>query len=783
VPSSCTLWLCVDLLPIGALSEGVVRRSLAGSADRMCGAMNLLESEQELRVLSSAVAAAGTGAGSAVVVHGSPGIGKSRLLHELSRIAADRGARTLSATGIAGCHGAQFSVLRQLFADVGVTAPHELYRHTVALAHERPLVICLDDADHADDSSLQWLSFLARRLSGLRVLIAVALSTERMGLRGLTAAGLAVERGWPRVRLSPLTRDATDLILAKLLAKRPEPAFGARFHQVTSGVPLLANGLATSLAEEGVLPTDENVGRIATSASPGLSSALEVHIARQLPEVRTYAVAAAVLCEPADPLLVAEVADIPAAAAQASERHLTALHLLTDGAFVTAGVRDALLAGKPLASLYANAARVLHERGYPHEQVTSRLLVTEPIGKPWVVPVLRATAEEALRGKDVPRAVACLTRLLAEPLSDEDRLVALTALGKAELSAAPATAVDHLLQAKEIARPGRLDAQLTVRLARALAATGRSHDALALLDESVEHVAGQDREAALRLETSYVEIACLTPDTMWRAGLRLNQLRDEVVDARSPGERDLLGILAAVWSSQSREPASVVAAAARRALDGGLVAWQETRGALVWAILALKQAGLTEEARHHCDLALGEARRMRLMPVQARLLTIRADIAYQLGSLHDALRLARESYQIFDTAGMRKVLPAPAAQIVRACISLGDLDHAAKVLTELGGFAEPGMTEQGRLICERGRLKLAMGDDHEGAQDIAAAGRLFTDAGMTNPAVTPWRSACAMALVRLGRQEEAAALVAEELRLARWFGAPAHIGVALRAAA
>jgi DNA-binding CsgD family transcriptional regulator len=50
-----------------------------------------------------------------------------------------------------------------------------------------------------------------------------------------------------------------------------------------------------------------------------------------------------------------------------------------------------------------------------------------------------------------------------------------------------------------------------------------------------------------------------------------------------------------------------------------------------------------------------------------------------------------------------------------------------------------------------------------------------------NPASFPWRSAASGGLAALGRREEAAALAAEEVALARRWGAPRALAVALRA--
>lgn len=52
-------------------------------------------------------------------------------------------------------------------------------------------------------------------------------------------------------------------------------------------------------------------------------------------------------------------------------------------------------------------------------------------------------------------------------------------------------------------------------------------------------------------------------------------------------------------------------------------------------------------------------------------------------------------------------------------------------------------------------------------------------AKVANPSITPWRSRIALAASRLGLQDEAERWAVEELELARRFGAPRPIGIAL----
>src|SRR6185312_11242469 len=68
----------------------------------------------------------------------------------------------------------------------------------------------------------------------------------------------------------------------------------------------------------------------------------------------------------------------------------------------------------------------------------------------------------------------------------------------------------------------------------------------------------------------------------------------------------------------------------------------------------------------------------------------------------------------------------------------------------------------------------------EALADLLAAGEGWQALGVTNPAVASWRTAAAAAYRALGQHDEAAALAAEQLALARKAGRPLTLGIALR---
>jgi DNA-binding CsgD family transcriptional regulator len=122
------------------------------------------------------------------------------------------------------------------------------------------------------------------------------------------------------------------------------------------------------------------------------------------------------------------------------------------------------------------------------------------------------------------------------------------------------------------------------------------------------------------------------------------------------------------------------------------------------------------------------------------------------------------------------------ALLIKTLVDQGELDAAEHALAPLDSETESGSLIAALLRFARGRLRVAQGRIAEGLEDILAAGVLFTRAQVICPGPISWRSEAALAQRALGDHESAESLAEEELELARAFGAPGALGVALRAA-
>ncbi|MER6350234.1 BREX system ATP-binding domain-containing protein [Streptomyces sp. NPDC001532] len=232
-----------------------------------------------LRALDEASAPDGTGSGSAALLRGEAGIGKTALLDWTDRRARERGFTVLRAVGSEAeaelAFGALHQVLRPLMARSDALPARQRQALEAALGlHEtpspdggflvgaaaltllaeamrdRPLLVLLDDLQWVDSSSSEVFAFLYRRTTRLPLVVVSAGRPD----------GTAVD-GWPTrpVEVAALGRGE-----AALLLRRTHPALGEsaaeRVLREAAGNPLALLELPLRLGPEqvsGVAPLPE----------------------------------------------------------------------------------------------------------------------------------------------------------------------------------------------------------------------------------------------------------------------------------------------------------------------------------------------------------------------------------------------------------------------------------------------------------------------------------------------------------------------------------------------
>jgi DNA-binding CsgD family transcriptional regulator len=411
---------------------------------------SLHDRARELARIASRLAEARAGDGGLTVIEGPAGIGKTSLMQEALVQAERAGMQALAARGSELEREYAFGVLRQALerplAELGadrdeVTAGHAahalalfdparpapssesllhgVYWLVANLAERRPVVLAVDDAQWADESSVLALAYLARRVHQLPVAIVVCtrpLDSEAGSALGALVMDGAAERLLP----APLGAEAVSAISAS-----DDPAFVQAALSVTGGNPFLLHQLLLELDGErsatavvGIQPRELGRHVLARLSEPARSLAFAIGV---LGERSTLAECAA----------LAELGD-----ATDSFHELVAAGVLADDAdprfrhpLIAAAVTAGLSSARR-ATWHARAAQLLRDRGADVERQAIHLVACPPRGDPVVAKVLSEAAERALARAAPIEAAPLLRRALEEPPAAEDRPRLLLARGE-----------------------------------------------------------------------------------------------------------------------------------------------------------------------------------------------------------------------------------------------------------------------------------------------------------------------------------------------------------------
>jgi DNA-binding CsgD family transcriptional regulator len=671
--------------------------------------------------------------------------------------------------------------------DASFTVLHGLYWLCANLAHAQPLLLCVDDAQWADASSLRFLTYLARRLDDLPIVLMLAaheLEPERSALAQLLAD--------PHVEVlspGPLSREGVAELLAADLGREPDEPFAVACHAATGGVPFLMRELIAALKDDGIVPTARAAARIDELRPRTIARSVLLRLGRLGPAASEIARTVAVLGGGAELRHVVALASLSNEVAAETADELAAAGVLVRGrplAFVHPVVQAAVygeLAPGDRSRRHAEAARLLALEQAPAEQVAAHLLAAEPAGDPTSIAVLREAADDAVARGALDSAAAYLRRALAEPPPARERVELLLALGSTETHVGDEAAVEHLEEAFASADEPAILADAALRLGRALVLSHQPKRAAETFDRAVAAFAGVDPELELLFESGVVGAALIDLATAPLLAGRVERLRRLARKAPSvpSAVHSALGY-AAAGSGVSREEAVESADRALRNLPRPYPGAGDPH-LFFFACGALLFAEEFDLVRPYYDAALEDAQRTGSVPRFAAATCFRSWLAYLLGDLDDAEADARLSVEACTENGLDWYLPYAMAMLLEPLIERGDLEGAEEELERSGAAAqERSSLSFTMLLYARGRLRRSQGRSEEAVADLFAAGERLARMHSAAPAVCAWRSEAALAKAALGDEDEARRLAAAELDLARSFGAPRALGVALRAA-
>ncbi len=254
-------------------------------------------------MLTERLTAAGRGESSIVVLSGEPGVGKTRLLTELADHAAAKGwwvlvGRALDSEGmppylpfVEALHEhVRLCAVDDLRTQLGDSAPEvalvlpevarrlpdlpasnrlepegQRYRlfdklsefiGAIAREKESGLLLCLEDLQWADGSTLLLLEHLCRRLRNARLLVLATYRDTELDVGGplaRTLEQLTRQHSTQRLEVKGLDDDGVRLMLAGLGRPDPPPALVGAVYAETEGNPFFVHEVFDYLADQGRL--------------------------------------------------------------------------------------------------------------------------------------------------------------------------------------------------------------------------------------------------------------------------------------------------------------------------------------------------------------------------------------------------------------------------------------------------------------------------------------------------------------------------------------------------
>jgi DNA-binding CsgD family transcriptional regulator/tetratricopeptide (TPR) repeat protein len=781
--------------------------------------VDLLERDTELAAIDAVISTA-PGGDRLLAIEGPPGIGKTSLVVEAKARAQEAGMQVLGARGSELERAFAYGVVRQLFepflarlraeeraellvgasalaapvfdpaqlavesaADTPLTTLHGLYWLTANVAARRSLLLAVDDLHWCDLPSLRWLAYLLPRMEGLSLVIVVGFRPgepgEDPGLVGQIVSDPLAET----IRPAPLSPAAVARLVRETLSPDADDAFCSACHQETGGNPQLLRELVHELAAAGLAPIEANVRHLRELEGRAGSRAVAPRLTRLPSEATRLAQAVALLGDDADPRHAAALADLDEQAASAAARALARVDVLRPQPpfgfvhpLVRAGVYESL-APVDRALGHARAARLLGDTGADPERVSAHLLLAPLAADPQVVTTLREAARRAGARGASDSAVAYLRRALAEPPPEVERADLLLELGSAEAHISGEAAV-YLHEAHALIDDPIRRAEASLLLGHQLLLLLRVEEADAVFTDALDELAGADAELERLLEGWLIDTDWFAPSLHHKAVERLERIRSRPADT-TIGEKLLLSQLA-LHDARAGASAAVTVPLARRALAGGTLLREQT--AFVFPCIVLAQADRDEVLGVYED-ALADAHRRGSTAAWAAAKVFRAQVFVLRGDLAEAEADAREALAAGKTwATTARFLGHSLAFLAAALMEQGKLDDSAAALAHAGIDDSFDSASMLYLPDSRARLRLLRGDLAGGLEEMLEAGRRFEELGGRNPAFLAWRSQAALALLQLGKRDEAWPLASEELELARVWGAPRALGAALRAA-
>ena len=747
-------------------------------------------------------------AGRLICIEGGPGLGKSALLNAFHHIADDAGLTVLRARCSEHEMEIPYVVARRLLApslgcgmdlasndwmELDVPAGRAagdlaaVYQGlNTLLGRFGRVLLAIDDVQWADPESVAWLQFVSRRLDMTEADIAVSTLPRQAGAPLGPVDRLSLEPAAELFVLQPLRPATTARVMQDRLGDVVTPELARTAHHLTGGNPFLLVALIDELATSESEPSPSDLLRL---APPAVMRWTLRRLSNLPSEAHDLLSAVSVLGPDADLRSAAAIAGIEMQVAGEIADLLADASILTSGRplnFVSPLVRSSVyhdISAAKRSGKHLAAARLLAAAGGARAEVASHLLETEPQNQPWIVESLSAAARDASIGGLVGESLRYLERARIELSAGVERADFHMALAEIEARFGRSSALDHFRAAVQLEH--NLDELVAsgLRLIDSFRASRRNALALVAMLCELDN-REMDPRLCLRIELAAAVLRS-TASSARSLGPSIHAQPVERAESAALKAATLYQLLGA-----SAEPSSsttfgeiVDAAQLNMSLSDSDESGQWMAAEIqLQALTVLVRGGAYTVAESFLMAARPQLReRGHLDQWKAFSILLSQSFAAQ-GRLVAAEELLGEAMLLAvdpDDVGRHELLVLAASELGALQGGIAAPDPAWLRCDEL----TPGLFNSTEASETRGRLHLLTRDWEHALEQFDRAAELAARRGVANSAVAMWRVGRCEALLGLGRTTEAAELAAENLRLARQFGAPVPIAVALKAAA
>jgi DNA-binding CsgD family transcriptional regulator len=732
------------------------------------GAGMLVYRDDELVALETLLRDCGQGKGLVAVIRGPVASGKTTLLQAFAQQAVATGVIFLGAVASRTERWLPLGILDQLFRSdllpvtasvritgllerctlVGMREPETispvmarvfegLLDVLVDLSEDHPVVLAVDDLQYADVASMQFLSYLARRVGNARILTVLAECAQELPADRLLHAEILRQGNCYCIPLVPLPPPGVASLLSEHLDAAVAQRLAPSCHAMTGGNPLLVKALG-----EDTCGSDDETAELVPRSS--FRSAVVSSLHRHEPGMIELAQAVAVLRQSPTLGLLAELLEISAESAVQGIRALGRSGLFESGRFRHEAARQAVLehmTAEERTAMHGRAARALYKAGAAPAVLAKHLVGADRIGEPWALAVLHEAAERAVADGDASCAIAYLRRAESECVDDRQRAAIRFALTRAEWPINPEGAARHLAELVADARAGRLDQESIDTLAYYLLWRGDTDSAAEILSTAdVEDVV----EAGFWAHHIRSPLNFLYPELAKR-GLASRGAAPE-------------GAVAALPAGGTANDAALIVAE-RVLQERGLN--DPTPASVTTALMALICEDMLDQAAFWCNTLMQESRGGVLW--QAVLTGFLAIVETRRGNLQVAENHARNALALLPQKAWGIAIGVPLSSLLLTAVATrkhADAAACLRVPVPEAMFETPfGLL----YLYARGEYYLATGSPQTALANFTDCGNRMTTWGLDHPGLVLWRTKASEAYLVMGNYLKARELSREQL--------------------